>query len=317
MEGAPAQTISVIIPTKNEEDVIEECLMSIFNQSVNPLEVIIVDGCSTDHTLDIAKKFNVTIIKEGEFSSPANARNVGAENAKGDIILLMDADVLLEHDCLERASEVFMDDNVIAAVPSELGYNHSYLELIQRKWNEGLRTSVNIGLQRVTTSGLVAFFRKEVFEKIKFDTAFGFGEDDDFSTRLRKEFDGYKILTAEDCKVIAHSPHTIGELAARYVWWGRTFLAYLGKHINLKSFLNMGSLLLPTLVTFSFFSWLLVPPAGVLFGVLLFLFVLKILIVCIRSRSLLFFQFFFFDLTRSLFFFAGLVQSLFTTKKGR
>ena len=50
-------TVSVIIPTRNEEQVISECLTAVFNQSFNPSEVIVVDGRSTDNTLKVASNF--------------------------------------------------------------------------------------------------------------------------------------------------------------------------------------------------------------------------------------------------------------------
>jgi len=309
--------MSIIIPTKNEENVLEECLSSIFNQSVCPLEVIIVDGGSTDDTLYIAKRFDVKLVKEEGLSSPANARNLGAERAKGKILLMMDADTVLHNDCLRHALEIFVDKDVIAMLPSILNQDHSYLELIQRKWNEASRTPMTIGLRKSKTSGFVIFFRKEVFEKIRFNTTYGFGEDDDFSVRLEKEFKDRKILVAEDCKVISHSPHTIKELAARYMWWGRTFFAYAFRHFGLKSILNMGSLLLPVFVVLTLFIYLIFPQILPLFILLLSLFIVKITVICLRSRSSFFVQFTLFDLARSFFFVAGLAQSLFASKKGR
>lgn len=309
--------ISVVIPTKNEASALEECLQAISSQSVSPFEVIIVDGGSTDSTLNIATKFNATVVQEGTISSPANARNLGARNATGDILLMMDADIVPEKDCLKYALETFKDKNVIAVLPREVNLDHSYLEFIQRKWNEGSRTSMNIGLQGAETSGGIAFYRREVFKKVQYDTAYGFGEDDDFTARIKREFKGYKTVVAENCKVISHSPHTFRELASRYMWWGRTFFSYLANHFGLKSLLNLGSLLLPIAVVITLFLWMAFAPLLLLLTSLIFLFVAQILIACVRSRSVLFFQFAIFDLARSLFFTVGLFQSPFVSRKGR
>lgn len=309
-------TVSIIIPTKNEGDVLEQCLKSVFDQSVSSNEVIIVDGGSTDSTLEIAKKFNVKVIREGRFSSPANARNLGAENAKGQILLIMDADVILDRDCLKNAIEIFADRNTIVVIPSSFDRDHSYLESIQRKWNEA-RTTVNVGFGKSKTAGLVVFLRKEVFEKVKFDTSYGFGEDDDFYARLEKEFKDYNVLVAENCKVISHFPHTIRELSARYMWWGRTFLSYLVKHFSFKSVLNMSSLLLPFVVTLTLIASFVSSQAVIVLIFFLSVFIIRILIVCARSKSASFVQFAFFDFMRSFFFVIGLAQSPFTRKKGR
>ncbi|MEM3765637.1 MAG: glycosyltransferase family 2 protein [Candidatus Bathyarchaeia archaeon] len=310
--------ISVIIPTKNEENALQECLESIFNQSIRPLEVIIVDGGSTDKTLDIAKKFNTKILKEDSFLSPANARNLGINVAKGDILLIMDADIQLHKDCLKYALEKFEDKDVMIVLPTEMNITHSYLEHLQQKWNEGTRSYLSIGLKRAKTSGFVAFFRMQVFEKIKFSTKYGFGEDDDLITRIEKEFKGYKTVVVQECKVISHSPHGFREFITRYMWWGRTFLYYFFDHFNIRSILNISSLLLPFFVAFAFFLWwLLIPKIFVIFMILLSLFVIKVLIVCIRSRSTMFVQFMLFDLMRSLCFVAGLLTSPFSIKKSK
>ena len=52
-----SEKISVIIPVKNEEAKIEQCLEAVFNQTIKPYEVIVVDGHSTDRTVENAKKF--------------------------------------------------------------------------------------------------------------------------------------------------------------------------------------------------------------------------------------------------------------------
>ena len=57
-------TVSVIIPTRNEEQGITECLTAVFNQSFKPFEVIVVDGRSTDNTIGVASKFPVKVFTE-------------------------------------------------------------------------------------------------------------------------------------------------------------------------------------------------------------------------------------------------------------
>ena len=95
--------VSVVIPTKNEADVIDECLSSIFAQSLKPIEVIVVDGKSSDDTIEHLKQFAVDVITETEPTSLPNARNLGAKKAKGDIVLIMDADIILDKNCLQNA----------------------------------------------------------------------------------------------------------------------------------------------------------------------------------------------------------------------
>ena len=75
--------ISVIIPVRNEEEKIERCLQAVFNQTLKPFEVIVVDGHSTDKTVENARKFPVKVVYE-DYGTVGGARQVGVENAEGD-----------------------------------------------------------------------------------------------------------------------------------------------------------------------------------------------------------------------------------------
>lgn len=81
------RTISVIIPVINEEDKIEHCLEAVFSQTINVIEVIVVDGHSTDRTVKVAEKFPVKILYE-DYHTRAGACQVGVENANGEFIWL-------------------------------------------------------------------------------------------------------------------------------------------------------------------------------------------------------------------------------------
>jgi glycosyltransferase involved in cell wall biosynthesis len=101
--------ISVIIPVKNEEEKIARCLEAVFNQTVKPFEVIVVDGHSTDKTVGNAKKFPVKILYE-DYHTRAGACQIGVENAKGDYVAFTDADCIPERDWLENLIKEFSDD---------------------------------------------------------------------------------------------------------------------------------------------------------------------------------------------------------------
>jgi len=105
--------ISVVIPVFNEEKYIDTCLSSIFNQTVLPDEIIVVDNNSTDNTTEIAKKFAVKIIPEGR-QGMTYARNTGFDKATGDIIARTDADSIVPHDWIERIKNDFTKHDIEA-----------------------------------------------------------------------------------------------------------------------------------------------------------------------------------------------------------
>ena len=90
-------TISIVIPTINEERNIGRCLESIFSQSYpkNRLEVIIVDDLSTDKTLEIAKNYPVKILTSGKKHGEIS-KIIGFNKARGDYVMYLDADTELK-----------------------------------------------------------------------------------------------------------------------------------------------------------------------------------------------------------------------------
>jgi len=308
-------TVSVIIPTKNEEQVIHECLSLVFNQSLKPLEVIIVDGRSTDATLKKARQFPVKVITEEEPTSLPNARNLGIGNAKGEVILIMDADVILDKNCIKNAVKYFEDTNIKAVIPSEQNVAHTYLEKIQIEWLRGTANPLRMG---VGISSFVEFFRKMVFEKIKFDSDLGYGEDMDFQQRLKGLYRGAgKIIHAYDSTISVHFPHTFKELRSQYTWYGRTFKRYFAKDTSLKTILNLGSLVTPTILLVLGFLTLFFASALPLLVLVFALLVARNLIACYRSKSIHFVEFIGFEFVRSLFFVMGITQGLFSKKRGK
>ena len=84
--------LSIVIPTYNEAEYLPYLLRSIKNQTYKDYEVIIGDRESIDGTVEIAKGYGVHIVPGGH---PAEGRNQGAKIAQGEIILFLDADVIL------------------------------------------------------------------------------------------------------------------------------------------------------------------------------------------------------------------------------
>jgi glycosyltransferase involved in cell wall biosynthesis len=98
------KTVSIIIPTLNEEAYLPGLLEAIRQQTHPPLEVIVADAGSADRTVEIALQAGCRVVPGGR---PARGRNAAAAVAQGDIFLFLDADVLPEPDFLANALEEF------------------------------------------------------------------------------------------------------------------------------------------------------------------------------------------------------------------
>jgi len=103
---------SVVIPTYNEAKYINKALCALKNQTFKDFEVIIKDGQSTDETVRIAKRFTKKVVSIRD-SSAGDARNQGARQAEGDILVFMDADTLLPPETLARFCLLLNDESVV------------------------------------------------------------------------------------------------------------------------------------------------------------------------------------------------------------
>ena len=105
--------ISVITPVLNGEKFLTSCLESTKNQCNVNIEHIIVDGGSTDLTIEIAKAYNVKIIIAPN-TSIYEANNIGIKNSTGDIICFLNSDdFFTNQNCLKKVYDIFNNDKNI------------------------------------------------------------------------------------------------------------------------------------------------------------------------------------------------------------
>ena len=104
--------VSVVIPALNEETIIEDCLKSIRRQTT-PVELILIDNGSIDHTPEIALQYcDKVLIRPGY--TLAQMRDLGALEATGDIIVTTDADCIAPPNWIEELTKPFQDPRVAA-----------------------------------------------------------------------------------------------------------------------------------------------------------------------------------------------------------
>src|SRR5215831_3669837 len=97
-----AVSISVIIPVYNSARYLRACLQQLCLSNITDYEYIVVDDGSTDASPEVAREYGATVLHTGQRRGPAYARNLGAREAKGDILFFIDADVCVYPDTLER-----------------------------------------------------------------------------------------------------------------------------------------------------------------------------------------------------------------------
>lgn len=106
---------SIIIPNYNGEKYIDECLKSIFNQTISKdkYEVLFIDDGSDDNSLNIVSNYDVKVFKTNR-KRAGGARNKGLDNASGEYILFLDSDdYFYSNDVLEKLDNFITDEDCI------------------------------------------------------------------------------------------------------------------------------------------------------------------------------------------------------------
>ncbi len=178
--------ISVVIPAYNEERRIAYCLKSVFNQTVKPFEVIVVDNNSTDKTAEIAREAGAKVIKEVR-QGATFARNRGFDEAAGEVIARTDADTIVPRNWIETFNKHFEEDEKLDAIsgPAIFGINMftPLLKIIVFETNK--RIFGHYGL-----FGPNLAIRKSAWERVKDDVCLDdekVHEDTDLSIHIGKD----------------------------------------------------------------------------------------------------------------------------------
>ena len=179
--------ISIITATFNCEDTIKDCINSVISQQYDNIEHIIIDGVSTDNTLNIVNSFSnkiAKVISEPD-SGIYDALNKGIANATGDIIGLLHADdIFNDNNIITEIAKVFTQNNA-DSVYGDLQYvAKADTSKVIRYWKSG---EFNLGkLKKGWMPPHPTFFvKKDIYNKYgNFDTSFKIAADYDLILRF-------------------------------------------------------------------------------------------------------------------------------------
>lgn len=191
--------ISVIVTTKNSENTIEACLLSIQNQTYKNIEIILIDNNSIDKTKIIAKKYADKVLNKGPERS--SQRNYGGRISKGEHILIIDSDMELSNDlvkgCVDKLTE---NSNNLALIIPEESFGKSYWARCKK-----LEKSFYCGVDWMEAA---RYFKKDIFLEIKgYNEDLYGGEDYDLTQRVIVEYGDNSICAINN--LIYHNENQI------------------------------------------------------------------------------------------------------------
>lgn len=132
------------MPVYNGRDYLDRSLPPLLERlGRDLLEVIVVDDSSTDGSQAIAEQMGARVVSTGERFGPAAARNLGVRAARGDVVLLVDADVGLHADAVEKVRQALARNDVVAVFgsyddrPTDPGFWSQYKNLLHHHTHQG------------------------------------------------------------------------------------------------------------------------------------------------------------------------------------
>jgi glycosyltransferase involved in cell wall biosynthesis len=180
--------ISVIIPALNEEKYLPKCLESLSRQSrKNQFEIIVVDGGSTDRTVEIAEEYVHKVIVK---PSPVGvARNLGAKHAEGKILAFIDADTIACESWTEEIARTFDSSTNAAGVTGPtLPYEGTELDKLAYHVATGWAQRLSLKLGRPHVAGFNCAYRRGPFWDVGgFDENRALSEDVTLSLKMRHQ----------------------------------------------------------------------------------------------------------------------------------
>lgn len=253
---------SAIIPTLNEERIIEDCILH-FNKNKD-VEIVVIDCGSTDKTVDIVKKYPYVKLLHTEKKGHFYQKNVGVQVAKGKILLFMDADILLDKDFFRNMKEDFKDKNVGMAMSNVVhDFPMKGFSAIRKKIHSYQYHPITNPIVRQTTNwkdiGSVCLcVRRDIFQPFDERSYYGFG-DWEFCSRMTKycNENSIKILVDQRAKSI----HFLDDSVKQYLrkikraWYFDGVLVVKNKMYKRFRSRTLRSIFSPVLLFISFFKY--------------------------------------------------------------
>ena len=173
--------ISVITVVKNSSKTIEKTIQSLLNQKYENIEYLVIDGKSTDGTLEILDKYkkNISLLISEEDKGIWDAMNKGVSLAKGDIIGFLNADDTYYENSLNIVNDYFINNEIDFLFGSVEKYKlmHGYKPW-KIKWSFGFYTSHSLGF----------FIKTNKHKEVGFYNSRFLSADLDFFYRMIVEF---------------------------------------------------------------------------------------------------------------------------------
>lgn len=185
--------ISILIPAYNSEKTIKRCLDSVLMQTVQDIEIIVINDGSRDSTLTILQEYaekdkRIRIVNQPN-RGVAVARNMALQDASGEYILYIDADDWIEPDMVQKMLTLAADADIVfcghdyAETPNEVKHT---AKIEVEEWNQQRQQLEFMKHKRMAGMLWNKLIRRNLTENVFFNEKTGYGEDAEFLWKILK-----------------------------------------------------------------------------------------------------------------------------------
>ena len=235
--------LSVIVPVHNGGADLRLCLEALAESQRGPDQVIVVDDASTDDSGALARQFDAQLVRlDGQPHGPAFARNRGAEMAQGQVLVFVDADVVVHPDTLDRIERCLAGHPHVSALFGSYDDDPPGRRIVSRYKNLLHHYIHQHGRREASTfwAGCGAI-RSRVFQKVGgFDEQYESPSIEDIELGARLRRGGHTILLCPEIKVTHLKRWTLksllmADICKRAVPWTRLMMreGHLPADLNL------------------------------------------------------------------------------------
>ncbi len=233
--------VTILVPAYNEGIVIERSIESLMHQSYPYIEILVIDDGSSDDTYKLAKNFefddgnrSIRVLTKPN-GGKSRALNYAIERAKGELIMVVDADSRLEDTAVELLVRHFENERIAAVAGSVYvcNRNNTVTRLQALEYIEGLNMVRNgqAFLKMVNIiPGPIGMFRRTVLDEVGLYDHDTFAEDCDLTLKMLAI--GYQIDFEPDAVAYTEAPEELLDLIKQRYRWTRGILQAVRKHAN-------------------------------------------------------------------------------------
>ncbi|MCU1293307.1 MAG: glycosyl transferase [Bryobacterales bacterium] len=206
-----ARSASIIIPTFNGSARIRNCLDSLVRQTAGRnVEILVVDDGSTDSTADVVRGYSSARLISQANAGPASARNRGALEAQGEILLFTDDDCVPMPDWLEAMLGPFKDPEMVGAKGVYRTHQRSLAaRFVQIEYEDKYRLMAGLSSIDFIDTYSAAFRRDRFLEMTGYDTSFPVACAEDIELSYRMSARGWKMKFVPSAIVYHIHPDTL------------------------------------------------------------------------------------------------------------